>query len=106
MRRSAMPNHRRPPHAAAAALLLAAALALPLMALLARRPRLALARRPGQLAIPLHPARHAARAPATLSFRWNVTLASRAPDGVDKPVYLVNGRHASPHLSRHGPRRR
>ncbi len=44
-----------------------------------------------QLAIRLHPDKHAARAPTTLTLDWNITRGVRAPDGVEKPVYLVNG---------------
>jgi hypothetical protein len=44
-----------------------------------------------QLAIPLHPVEHSTRDPTTLTFDWHVTLGTRAPDGVEKQVYLVNG---------------
>lgn len=44
-----------------------------------------------QLAIPLHPVEHSTRDPTTLTFEWHVTLGTRAPDGVEKQVYLVNG---------------
>lgn len=44
-----------------------------------------------QLAIPLHPLEHSTRDPTTLTFEWHVTLGTRAPDGVEKQVYLVNG---------------
>lgn len=39
----------------------------------------------------LHPEHHVHRAPTTLHLRWNITLENRAPDGVSKPVYLING---------------
>lgn len=45
-----------------------------------------------QLAIPLHPEKHVRRRAKTLEFHWNVTLGTMAPDGVEKQVYLVNGR--------------
>lgn len=45
----------------------------------------------GQIAIPLHTARHATRSPTTLEFRWNVTSETQSPDGVQKNIYLVNG---------------
>ena len=44
-----------------------------------------------QLAIPLHPSEHSTRDPTTLTFDWHITLGTRAPDGVEKQVYLVNG---------------
>lgn len=44
-----------------------------------------------QLAIPLHPTEHSTRDPTTLTFDWHVTLGVRAPDGVEKQVYLING---------------
>lgn len=44
-----------------------------------------------QLAIPLHPTEHSTRDPTTLTFEWHVTRGTRAPDGVEKLVYLVNG---------------
>lgn len=39
----------------------------------------------------LHPEHHVHRAPTTVHLRWNITLENRAPDGVLKPVYLING---------------
>lgn len=45
----------------------------------------------GLLSIALHPERHALRQPMTLTFDWNIRLEKRAPDGVEKAVYLVNG---------------
>jgi hypothetical protein len=44
-----------------------------------------------QLAIPLHPTEHSTRDPTTLTFDWHVTLGTKAPDGVEKEVYLING---------------
>lgn len=49
-----------------------------------------------QLAIPLHPEQHNARKPKTLTFHWSVTQGIRAPDGVQKEVYLVNGEYICP----------
>lgn len=44
------------------------------------------------LAIPLHPELHKYRAPRTIEHDWTITWDVRAPDGVEKQVYLVNGR--------------
>jgi FtsP/CotA-like multicopper oxidase with cupredoxin domain len=41
--------------------------------------------------IPLHPDEHVYREPATLEYNWSVTRNFRAPDGVKKRVYLING---------------
>ncbi|KAL7948812.1 multicopper oxidase [Trichoderma barbatum] len=49
-----------------------------------------------QLAIPLHPTEHSTRDPTTLTFDWHVTLGTRAPDGVEKQVYLINGQFPGP----------
>ncbi|PTB73372.1 multicopper oxidase [Trichoderma longibrachiatum ATCC 18648] len=49
-----------------------------------------------QLAIPLHPTEHSTRDPTTLTFDWHVTLGRRAPDGVEKEVYLINGQFPGP----------
>ncbi|KAM0450070.1 hypothetical protein ACHAO4_006952 [Trichoderma viride] len=49
-----------------------------------------------QLTIPLHPVEHSTRDPTTLTFDWHVTLGTRAPDGVEKQVYLVNGHFPGP----------
>ncbi|KAL6825782.1 multicopper oxidase [Trichoderma sp. SZMC 28015] len=49
-----------------------------------------------QLAIPLHPTEHSTRDPTTLTFDWHVTLGVRAPDGVEKQVYLINGQFPGP----------
>lgn len=46
----------------------------------------------GRLGIRLHPEEHASRPPATLSFNWTITAGLRSPDGVQKRVYLVNGK--------------
>lgn len=40
----------------------------------------------------LHPERHRFRDPTSIHLKWNVTLEPRAPDGVMKPVYLINGK--------------
>ena len=45
-----------------------------------------------QMAIALHPKLHNARKATTLTFDWNITLGTRSPDGVEKQVYLVNGK--------------
>ncbi|KAH8690199.1 multicopper oxidase-domain-containing protein [Talaromyces proteolyticus] len=44
----------------------------------------------------LHPEQHVFRDPTTIHMTWNVTLEPRAPDGVTKPVYLINGRFPGP----------
>ncbi|EQL00798.1 Multicopper oxidase family protein [Ophiocordyceps sinensis CO18] len=72
-------------------------MALPLLAY-TRRERLPLAEheRQKQISLALHPERHISRGPATLIFNWTVTLGTRAPDGVEKQVYLVNGQFPGP----------
>lgn len=40
----------------------------------------------------LNPREHIAREPKTLRMTWNVTRETREPDGVEKLVYLINGR--------------
>jgi FtsP/CotA-like multicopper oxidase with cupredoxin domain len=45
----------------------------------------------------LHPRDHVFRRPKTIRYQWVVTAAFRAPDGVKKRVYLINGR-LSPHI--------
>ena len=49
-------------------------------------------RKPEQLAYLLHPHEHASRPPTTLVFNWTITSGLRSPDGVEKQVYLVNGK--------------
>ncbi|KAJ6442213.1 Multicopper oxidase family protein [Purpureocillium lavendulum] len=74
-------------------------LALPLLGYLGRHalPTVASQSQEGdQLAIRLHPDEHATRSPKTLTFDWNVTRQVRSPDGVEKPVYLVNGAFPGP----------
>lgn len=39
----------------------------------------------------LHPERHRSREPETIHLTWNVTSEKRAPDGVLRLVYLING---------------
>ena len=41
--------------------------------------------------IELHPKDHIRRLPTSLSHHWNITKGIRAPDGVNKSVYLING---------------
>ena len=43
------------------------------------------------LAIRLSPQSHRHRQPRTISHEWDLTQGIRAPDGVDKQVYLING---------------
>lgn len=42
-------------------------------------------------AILLHPEDHIYRTPKAIHLSWNITLEHRSPDGVSKPVYLING---------------
>ncbi|KAJ4012510.1 hypothetical protein NW752_008208 [Fusarium irregulare] len=51
---------------------------------------------PEQLAYLLHPHEHSSRPPTTLVFNWTITSGLRSPDGVEKQVYLVNGRFPGP----------
>ena len=39
----------------------------------------------------LHPKDHITRLPTSLEHHWNITKGLRAPDGVNKTVYLING---------------
>jgi hypothetical protein len=39
----------------------------------------------------LHPGDHVNRAPSTIRLTWKITAGTRAPDGVEKRVYLING---------------
>lgn len=39
----------------------------------------------------LHPENHIYRKAETIHLQWNVTLETRAPDGVSRPVLLING---------------
>lgn len=43
------------------------------------------------LEILLHPEEHQFRLPKVITLYWNITAGSRAPDGVRKEVYLING---------------
>ncbi|PHH89362.1 hypothetical protein CDD83_6208 [Cordyceps sp. RAO-2017] len=72
-------------------------LSLPLLAY-TRRERLHVVAAPDQkqMAFALHPEQHATRQTTTLTFNWTVTLEMRAPDGVEKQVYLVNGQFPGP----------
>jgi hypothetical protein len=40
----------------------------------------------------LHPKDHILREPDVLRFSWNITKATIAPDGVEKDVFLINGK--------------
>lgn len=42
-------------------------------------------------AFTLQPNEHIFRKPRTIRATWNVTMGERAPDGVKKMVYLING---------------
>jgi FtsP/CotA-like multicopper oxidase with cupredoxin domain len=39
----------------------------------------------------LHPEQHVFRDAKTILVKWNITLGQRAPDGVTRPVYSING---------------
>lgn len=41
----------------------------------------------------LHAQEHTSRPPKTLIYNWNITAGFRSPDGVEKRVYLINGKH-------------
>jgi hypothetical protein len=45
-----------------------------------------------QVAIRLHPEDHESRDPQNLKYDWTVTSGWKAPDGVQKRVYLINGK--------------
>lgn len=47
-------------------------------------------------AIMLHPEQHIYRKPKTILLGWNITKERRSPDGVVKPVYLINGSSTFP----------
>lgn len=48
-------------------------------------------RPPREISIELHPKDHILRLPTSLTHHWNITKGVRAPDGVNKTVYLING---------------
>ncbi|KAG5991841.1 hypothetical protein E4U43_003927 [Claviceps pusilla] len=43
----------------------------------------------------LHPEQHIYRKAKTLRFDWTITTETRSPDGVEKLIYLINGRSTS-----------
>ncbi|KAH8696228.1 multicopper oxidase-domain-containing protein [Talaromyces proteolyticus] len=47
-------------------------------------------------AFALHPNDHIFRKPQTIRMAWDVTMEERAPDGVKKMVYLINGQFPGP----------
>ena len=47
---------------------------------------------PRDLKIVLHPEDHITRAPNTRHLLWNVTKSTIAPNGVEKDVFLINGK--------------
>jgi hypothetical protein len=53
-----------------------------------------------QLAIELHPSQHATRPATTIVLNWTISVGTRAPDGVQKRVYLVNGMGHYPNVDR------
>jgi FtsP/CotA-like multicopper oxidase with cupredoxin domain len=50
----------------------------------------------GSLGILLSPRKHIDRAPGDVKYAWNITSGERAPDGVQKTVYLINGQFPGP----------
>ncbi|PNY26831.1 L-ascorbate oxidase [Tolypocladium capitatum] len=50
----------------------------------------------GQGTFTLHPEEHIFREARTIHLTWNVTKAERAPDGVVKAVYLIDGQFPGP----------
>jgi hypothetical protein len=52
-----------------------------------------------QFAVELHPKEHTRRLPTSLTHHWNITKGLRAPDGINKTVYLINGELTSEILS-------
>jgi hypothetical protein len=46
---------------------------------------------PPNLALVLNPDEHVYRGPKTIHYVWNITSDLRAPDGVTKKIYLING---------------
>ncbi|CZR52693.1 related to multicopper oxidase [Phialocephala subalpina] len=48
------------------------------------------------LKVLLHPEDHVSRDPGTRHFSWNITKARIAPNGVQKEVFLINGRFPGP----------
>ena len=40
----------------------------------------------------LHPQDHSFREPTVIHYHWVITSGSRSPDGVEKRVYLINGK--------------
>ncbi|KAF8504969.1 multicopper oxidase-domain-containing protein [Hysterangium stoloniferum] len=44
----------------------------------------------------LHPEKHAARDPTTIELDWVIRQELRSPDGVQKPIYTVNGLFPGP----------
>jgi hypothetical protein len=50
----------------------------------------------GPLGILLHPEEHIYRRPRQLTEYWNITSGYRAPDGVLKKIYLINGQFPGP----------
>ena len=48
------------------------------------------------IGIALHPEDHIYRSTATIELNWTVTAGFRAPDGVQKRVYLINGEFPGP----------
>lgn len=49
----------------------------------------------------LHPEQHVYRDPITIRMTWNVTMDQRAPDGVMRPVYLINGEVSQHNIVQH-----
>ncbi len=52
----------------------------------------------------LHPEDHVYREPKTIYLDWNITKEQRAPDGVVKSLYLINGPFPLPSAGAPEPR--
>lgn len=48
------------------------------------------------LNLELHPEDHVRRERKTWNYKWEITTGIRAPDGVEKTVYLINGQFPGP----------
>ena len=52
--------------------------------------------RGSSIGIKLHPENHVYRAPAVIEHHWSISSGYRAPDGVRKRIYLINGAFPGP----------
>lgn len=54
----------------------------------------------GGLTVALYPEKHQQREKTTIHLDWTISKGTKAPDGVEKLVYLVNGKLDSPEHGR------